>query len=95
MKTQYVVRVGKGEQEVEEVVKPTCSNYTWEQSRTTSPKWTWTALYFSVKIPSMSVQVVYHHNLDGPDSHKDEVFTEKYGAVQVHFGKIVCCGRNR
>ena len=28
----------------------------------------------------------YHHNLD---RHKDEIFTEKYGAVQVHFGEVV------
>ena len=29
-----------------------------------------------------------------PDSHKDGVFTEKYGAIQVHFDKVVCCRRN-
>ena len=28
----------------------------------------------------------YHHDLDG---HKDEIFKEKYGTVQVHFGEIV------
>ena len=28
----------------------------------------------------------YHHD---PDRHKDGIFTEKYGAVQVYFGEIV------
>ena len=35
----------------------------------------------------------YHYNLDGhhhnPDGYKDGIFTEKYGAVQVCFGKVV------
>ena len=28
----------------------------------------------------------YHHDLD---RHKDGIFTEKYGAVQVNFGEVV------
>ena len=32
----------------------------------------------------------YHHNLDGPRrTYKDGIFTEKYRAVQVHFGEAV------
>ena len=53
-------------------------------------------VFMTVWVVLMSIQVVvtwYHHDLDGhhhnPDGHKDVIFTEKYGAVQVRFGKVV------
>ena len=57
-------------------------------SKTTLSKWTWTALYFSINPihPGRDDTTWYHHDLDG---HKDGIFTEKYRAVLVHFGKVV------
>ena len=55
-------------------------------SKTTSPKWTWIASYFSVKIPSLCVSrswyaTCYHHD---PCGHKDRIFMKKEGTIQVH-----------
>ena len=40
------------------------------------------AIFMYTVCPSSSW---YYHD---PDGSKDEIFTEKYGAVQVHFGKV-------
>ena len=69
-------------------------------SKNTLPKWTWTAPYFSMKIPYLCLSGVmvipsgiittqmtwYHHDLVGQ---KDRIFTEKHRAVQIRFGKVV------
>ena len=59
-------------------------------SKTTLQKRTWTTPYFSVKIlcSDRGNTKWYHHGLD---EHKDRIFIEKYGAVQVCFGEVVCC----
>ena len=68
-----------------------CPSY---HSKTTSPKRTWTSLYFSVKILSLSVWIVVISLgittiRTDPDGCKEGIFTGKYGVVHVHFGEVV------
>ena len=71
------------------------SMYIWMHSKAKLPpqnsKWTWTAPYFCMKFLSFIClshddTTWYHHD---SDRHKNGIFMEKYGAIQIHFDKVV------